>query len=50
MLDEKINNCHFLIQEGRKTRSYRSKGKNKDEITSVPLMGDRMQTKLSKSK
>lgn len=38
------------MQEGVKTRSSHSKGKDKDEITSVPMMGDRMQTRQNKSK
>ena len=38
------------MQEGVKMRSCRSKGKDKDEITVVPLTGDRMQTRKSKSK
>jgi len=37
------------MQEGRKTRSFRSKGKDKDGITAVPLTGNRMQTRQSKS-
>jgi len=49
MQDENTNNCHFLMQEGRKTRICHSKGKDKDGITAVPLMGDRMQTRQSKS-
>jgi len=50
MLNENTNNCHFLIQEGRKMRSFSSKGKDKDGLTVVPLMGDHMQSRLRKSK
>ena len=50
MQDENADNFHFLMQEGEKTRSFRSKGKDKDRLTAVPLMGDRMQTRQSKSK
>jgi len=50
MQDENTDNCHLLMQEGRKTRSCHSKGKDKDVITVVPLMGDCMQTRQSKSK
>jgi len=38
------------MQEGVKTISYHSKRKDKDEITAIPLTGDRMQTRKSKSK
>ena len=50
MQDLTTNNCHSLMQEGVKTRSCCSKGKDKDEVTTVPLTGDRMQTRLSRSK
>lgn len=50
MQDENADNCHFLIQEGGKTRSCHSKGKDKDGLTTVPLTGDRMQTRQRKSK
>jgi len=38
------------VQEGVKTRSCCSKGKDKEEVTAVSLTGDRMQTRLSRSK
>jgi len=38
------------MQEGVKMRSFCSQGKDKDEITTVHLKGDRMQTRQSKSK
>ena len=47
---QNTENCLFLMQEGVKTRSFRSKGKDKDKITVVPLTGNRMQTRQSKSK
>ena len=50
MQDENDENCHFLMQEGGKTRSFHSKGKDKDELIVVPLMRDRMQTRQRKSK
>jgi len=50
MQDDNTDNCHFLMQEGRKMRSCHSKGKDKDGLTTVPLTGDRMQTRQSKSK
>ena len=31
------DNCHFSVQGKVKTRSCRSKGKDKEEITAVPL-------------
>ena len=50
MKDENAENCHFLMQEGGKTRSCRSKGKDKDGLTAVPLTRDHMQTRQSKLK
>ena len=50
MQDENADNCHFLMQEGGKTRSCRSKEKDKDGLIAVPLTADRMQTRQSKSK
>ena len=50
MQGENSDNCHFIMQEGGKTRSCRSKGKDKNGLTVVPLKGDRMQTRQSKSK
>ncbi len=50
MQDENADNCHFRMQEGGKTRSCRSKGKDKDGLTVVLLTGDRMQTRQRKSK
>ncbi len=47
---ENADNCHFLMQEGGKTRSFHSEGKDKESLTTVPLMGDRMQTRQRKSK
>jgi len=44
------DNCHLSVQEKVKTRSCRSEGKDKEEITAVPLKGNRMQTRLSRSK
>ena len=38
------------MQEKEKTRSCRSKGKDKVEITAVPLKENRMQTRLNRSK
>jgi len=46
--DKNTDNCNFLIQEGGKTRSFRSIGKEKDGIAAVPLTGDHVQTRLSK--
>ena len=45
MQDENTDNCHFLMQEGGKTRSCHSKGKDKDGLTIVPSTRDRMQTR-----
>ena len=50
MQDLTADNCYFSVQEKVKTRSCRSKGKDKDEITAVPLKGNRMKTRLSRSK
>ncbi len=50
MQDENTDNFHLLMQEEGKTRSFHSKGKDKDGLTVVPLMGDHMQTRQSKSK
>ena len=50
MQDENTDKCHFLMQEGGKTRSCHSKEKDKDGLTTVPLMGDHMQRRQSKSK
>ena len=48
--NENTDNCHFLIQEEGKTKNCHSKGKDKDGLTVVPLTGNRMQTRKSKSK
>ena len=50
MQDENTDNCHFLMQKEGKTRCCCSKGKDKDRLTAVPLMGDRMKTRQRKSK
>ena len=50
MQDLTANNCYSLVQEGVKTRSFCSKEKYKDKVTVVPLTGDRVQTRLSRSK
>ncbi len=48
MQDENTDNCHFLMWEGGKMRSCRSKGKDKDGLTVVPLTGNRIQTRKSR--
>ncbi len=45
MQDGNAENFHFLMQEGGKMRSFHFKGKDKDGLTTVPLMGDRKQTR-----
>ena len=50
MQDLTTDNCYSSVQERVKTKSCRSKGKDKDEITTVPLKGNQMQTRLSRSK
>ena len=47
---KKIDNCHFHMQEEEKMKDCRSKGKDKAELTVVPLTGNRMQTRQTKSK
>ena len=44
------DNCHFLMQEKGKMKDCRSKGKDKAGLTAVPLTGNRMQTRQTKSK
>ena len=39
------DNCHFYVQEGGKMEGGHSKGKDKDELTVVPLTGDCKQTR-----
>jgi hypothetical protein len=39
------DNRHFYVQEGGKTEGGHSKGKDKDELTVVPLTGDWKQTR-----
>ena len=39
------DNHHFYVQEGGKMEGGHSKGKDKDELTDVPLTGDRKQTR-----
>ena len=41
---ENADNCHSYVQEGGKTESGHPKGKDKDELTVVPLTGERKQT------
>ena len=50
MQDENTDNCYFLMQKEGKTRNCCSKGKDKEGLTVVPLTGDCMQTRKSKSK
>ena len=50
MQDLITDNCYSSVQERVKTKSCRSKGKDKDEITVVPLKGNQMKTRLSRSK
>ena len=50
MQDLTANNCHSHVQERVKTRSCCSKEKYKNRVTIVPFMGDRVQTRLSRSK
>ena len=45
MQDENTDNSHLFMQKEGKTRSYRSKGKDKDGLTAVPLTGDQKQTR-----
>ena len=45
-----VDNCHFSIQGKVETKSCRSKGKDRGGITVVPLEGNRMQMRSSKSK
>ena len=44
------DNCHFLMQKEWKTKDCRAEGKNKAELTVVPLTGNRMQTRQNRSK
>jgi len=48
--NENTDNCHFFMQEEGKTKSFHSKGEDKDKLTAVPLTGNRMQTRQIKSK
>jgi len=48
--NENTDNCHFLMQEEGKMKDYRSKGKEKARLTVVPLTGNCMQTRQTKSK
>lgn len=50
MQNENTDNCHFLMQEEGKMKDYRSKGKDKARLTAIPLTGNRMQTRQTKSK
>ena len=44
------DNCNFSMQGKVETKSCRSKGKGRGGITVVPLEGNRMQTRSSRSK
>ncbi len=44
-LIENADNCHSYVQEGGKMESGHPKGKEKDELTVVPSMGDHVQTR-----
>ena len=48
--NKNTDNCHFLMQEEGKTKDCRSKGKDKARLTTVPLTGNRMQIRQTKSK
>ena len=48
--NENTDNCHFLMQEEGKMKDCRSKGKEKARLTIVPLTGNHMQTRQTKSK
>jgi len=50
MQNENTDNCHFLMQEEGKMEDCHSKGKDKARLTDVPLTGNRMQTRQTKSK
>jgi len=50
MQDLTANHCHSPMQERVKTRNCCSKEKDKDKVTAVPLMGNRVRTWLSRSK
>ena len=50
MQDLIANHCHSPVQERVKTRNCFSKEKDKDKVTAIPLTGDRVQTRLSRSK
>ena len=48
--NENNDNCHFLMYEEGKTKSFHSKGEDKHGLTVVPLIGNHMQTRQNKSK
>ena len=48
--NENTDNCHFHMQEEGKMKECRYKGKDKAMLTAVPLTGNRMQTRQTKSK
>ena len=50
MQDLTANYCHSPVQERVKMRNCCSKEKDKDKVTVVPLTGDRVQTRLTRSK
>ena len=43
------DNFHSYVQEGGKRESGHPKGKDKDELTVVPLTGDRVQTRSKRT-
>ena len=44
------DNCYFSMQERVETKGYHSKGKDKGEMTDVPLGGNWMRTRSNRSK
>ena len=50
MQDLTADSCHSPVQERVKTRSCCSKEKDKNRVTAVPLMKDRVQMRLSRLK
>ena len=50
MQDLTADSCHSLVQEKVKIRSCCSKEKHKSRVIVVPLMKDRVQTRLSRLK
>ena len=50
MQNENTENFHFLMEEEGKRKDCHSKGKRKAGLTAVPLTGNRMQTRQTKSK